>query len=281
MRLASLLVFLLLANLMVASAQLQAAVIPVAIDLVSGARIGGGGNNPNNGGVFGTGSNNPPEIGGVTTSIVSRTAGNGTPGTATYRVEDSNNGVDFTFDVIYEGFVSDAAGNTTGGIRARLAGGHFAVDSTLPGETRGTIDSAAKLGLPGGDFEFGRLILTNIVASSQHTVATTGFNTIYMKLANQAGDAGEVRVAGTTTVLGSYSTPFSSINSGPVPLTPSALAIDYVPTGDGASIQGFAVTFDANEISNVIPEPSTYLVFCGLALCFGIAGWWRKRRKSV
>ena len=29
-----------------------------------------------------------------------------------------------------------------------------------------------------------------------------------------------------------------------------------------------------------IPEPSTYLVFGGLALCFGAAGWWRKRRKA-
>ena len=33
--------------------------------------------------------------------------------------------------------------------------------------------------------------------------------------------------------------------------------------------------------TGVIPEPSTYLVFSGLALCFGIACWWRKRRKSV
>ena len=30
----------------------------------------------------------------------------------------------------------------------------------------------------------------------------------------------------------------------------------------------------------VVPEPSTYLVFTGLALCFGAAGWWRKRRKA-
>ena len=31
----------------------------------------------------------------------------------------------------------------------------------------------------------------------------------------------------------------------------------------------------------VIPEPSTYLVFGGLALCFGVAGWWRKRRQAA
>ena len=27
-----------------------------------------------------------------------------------------------------------------------------------------------------------------------------------------------------------------------------------------------------------LPEPSTYLVFAGLITCFGLAGWWRKRR---
>ena len=34
------------------------------------------------------------------------------------------------------------------------------------------------------------------------------------------------------------------------------------------------------QVSAVIPEPSTYLVFGGLALCFGAAGWWRKRRQN-
>ena len=32
--------------------------------------------------------------------------------------------------------------------------------------------------------------------------------------------------------------------------------------------------------SQLVPEPATYLVFGGLALCFGVAGWWRKRRKA-
>ena len=30
-----------------------------------------------------------------------------------------------------------------------------------------------------------------------------------------------------------------------------------------------------------IPEPSAYIVFAGLALCFGAVGWWRKRRKTA
>ena len=31
----------------------------------------------------------------------------------------------------------------------------------------------------------------------------------------------------------------------------------------------------------VVPEPSTYLVFGGLMLCFGAADWWRKRRQQA
>ena len=34
-------------------------------------------------------------------------------------------------------------------------------------------------------------------------------------------------------------------------------------------------------ITQTIPEPSTYLVFTGLILCFGLAGWWRKRRQAA
>ena len=30
-----------------------------------------------------------------------------------------------------------------------------------------------------------------------------------------------------------------------------------------------------------VPEPSTCIVFTGLILCFGLAGWWRKRRQSA
>jgi len=41
----------------------------------------------------------------------------------------------------------------------------------------------------------------------------------------------------------------------------------------------------ASEVSELyaaaLPEPSTYAVFAGLALCFGLAGWWRKRRHPM
>ncbi len=30
-----------------------------------------------------------------------------------------------------------------------------------------------------------------------------------------------------------------------------------------------------------IPEPSTFIVFAGLFACFGIAGWWRKRKNAA
>ncbi len=35
---------------------------------------------------------------------------------------------------------------------------------------------------------------------------------------------------------------------------------------------------DPDPDPNVIPEPSTYVIFAGLIFCFGLAGWWRKRR---
>jgi hypothetical protein len=28
-------------------------------------------------------------------------------------------------------------------------------------------------------------------------------------------------------------------------------------------------------------EPSSYITLTGLALCFGLAGWWRKRRRAA
>ena len=33
--------------------------------------------------------------------------------------------------------------------------------------------------------------------------------------------------------------------------------------------------------SSVIPEPSSCVLFAGLITCFGLAGWWRKRRKAA
>ena len=32
--------------------------------------------------------------------------------------------------------------------------------------------------------------------------------------------------------------------------------------------------------TNAIPEPSSILTLTGLAVCFGLAGWWRKRRSQ-
>jgi len=43
------------------------------------------------------------------------------------------------------------------------------------------------------------------------------------------------------------------------------------PTGNGPTTSATAL----------IPEPSTYAVFAGLAFCFGAAGWWRKRRQAA
>lgn len=31
----------------------------------------------------------------------------------------------------------------------------------------------------------------------------------------------------------------------------------------------------------IIPEPSSCVTFAGLALCFGLAGWWRRRRRRA
>ncbi len=255
----------------------QAEAAPLTVDLISGATIGGGGGNPNNGGVFQNPptTNPPPSVGGVTTTLIARSGGNSTPGIVTYNVVDAATGADFNFDVTYEGLLSDSSGTITPGVQGRFSGGHFSVDSPLPGENRNAIDSAASLNLSGGDFEFARLSLGNIVVNSAHTVSTAGFETLYLKLAQDSPDeAGEVRQAGTTTVLGSYSGPFASINSGPVGLTPST-SIDYVPTGDAAAIQGFQVTFDVND-SQVIPEPAS------LSVWFLGAGLWsfRTRRRS-
>ena len=49
---------------------------------------------------------------------------------------------------------------------------------------------------------------------------------------------------------------------------------------------GSAASIDLDDVlltveEKIIPEPSTYLVFAGLALCFGAAGWWRKRCKAA
>jgi len=49
---------------------------------------------------------------------------------------------------------------------------------------------------------------------------------------------------------------------------------------------GNGVTYDENRFgttfqSVMIPEPSSCLVFGSLAICFGLAGWWRKRRQAA
>ena len=40
-------------------------------------------------------------------------------------------------------------------------------------------------------------------------------------------------------------------------------------------------TIDNVTDTSAIPEPSSILTFTGPALCFGLAGWWRKRRRRL
>ena len=48
-------------------------------------------------------------------------------------------------------------------------------------------------------------------------------------------------------------------------------------TDGGPANRYYAGTFEFQGV----PEPSTYVVFGGLILCFGFAGWWRKRKAAA
>ena len=53
---------------------------------------------------------------------------------------------------------------------------------------------------------------------------------------------------------------------------------------EGGINQFLADTTILNEIEvldSVIPEPASIMVFAGLALCFGSAAWWRRRKRVV
>ena len=68
----------------------------------------------------------------------------------------------------------------------------------------------------------------------------------------------------------------------------------YTPTTPIFVAAGTQVIFEATQagddfglqemevnVLKVVPEPSTYLIFAGLALCFGLVGWRRRRSRNA
>ena len=50
--------------------------------------------------------------------------------------------------------------------------------------------------------------------------------------------------------------------------------------GSNFFIQG-TITSLTKQSPAVVPEPSSFLTFAGLTFCFGVARWWRKRRREA
>ena len=80
-----------------------------------------------------------------------------------------------------------------------------------------------------------------------------------------------------TSAFGTYSIDVTSIVQGWVNGTNANNGL--VLYGDPAVFQGAGLNNPILEVT--LPEPSTYLVFTGLIVCFGAAGWWRRRRTQA
>lgn len=278
-------ILILLSGSSVAHAQ---ATIDVIMD--TGKTLGSGGGNPDNAGIFFTGSAANPQIpvNGVTTNIVDPTGfySNGaSPKTGTYHSIDSATGAEFTYDITLNGYQSQ--GGTISPTNLRNIGSNFGVDSTLAGETNNQIDSAAFLG--GNDFEFLRVSVDNINVLDPGTLTEplefAGFFGANIRTAADpppTADEGTIFEAGTgdvlgTNVVGTWDDAAYRVLVDWDGLDPLPQALDFLATGDQAAVAGLRLRFQEAQTA-AVPEPASIAIWAMFGLVLGGCGFYRARR---